>query len=243
MSLITKDLLYEIYEQQQASMRRMLEAWDQELEAQAEAFRKAEIVRAAQDAVAAQDARALEVYLAGLVAQAKAGHDVSVSIPAGIRVASDIAMAPSAAELEALLDAVDDAEAAFTLDAQRSSAWALGHGFMPHPGDLGELMRVGHVDAPWAERLHDLAAMLDRSAARPHQPLQLALHQAQDRVVALKDQVSVMKAYGADRTLALVRDPRGLGADLTRPVPAPARAGGRTGMEALNRALDTFQKR
>jgi len=76
MSLITKDLLYEIYEQQQASMRRMLEAWDQELEAQAEAFRKAEIVRAAQDAVAAQDARALEIYLAGLVAQAKAGHDV-----------------------------------------------------------------------------------------------------------------------------------------------------------------------
>jgi hypothetical protein len=242
MSLTTTQLLNEIYEQQQASMRRMLEAWDKELEAQAEAFKKAQIIRAAQDAVAAQDARALEVYLAGLVAQAKAGHDVSVSIPAGVRVASDVAVAPAAAELEALLHQIDDSEAEYTR-AQRSSAWALGHGFMPHPGDLSDLMRGGRVDAPWAQRLADLGAALDAVAPRPHQPLQLSLHQAQDRMVALKDQVSVLRAYGPERTLNLVRDPTRLGPDLNRAVPAAPRAAGRAGMDALNRALDAFQKR
>ena len=242
MSLTTKDMLYELSRHQEASMRRLLEAWDKELEAQAEAFKKAQIVRAAQDAVAAQDARALEVYLAGLVAQAKAGHDVSVSIPAGIRVAGDLAAAPNMAELESLVDAIDDSEAAFA-QAQRSSAWALGHGFMPHPGDLSELMRGGHVDAPWAARLAELAAAPDAAAPRRGQAPQLALHMAHDRVVTLKDQVSVMKAYGPDRTLALVRDPTRLGGDLNRAVPSPPRATGRAGLEALNRALDAFQKR
>ena len=77
-----------IHEAQQASMQRMLEAWDRELEAQAEAFRAAAKKRAAQRDAAERDAAALEIYLRGLIAQAQGGSDVSVSIPSGIRVAS-----------------------------------------------------------------------------------------------------------------------------------------------------------
>jgi len=228
-----------LYQAQQDSMRKMLEAWDRELEAQAEAFREAAKKKAAADNAQALDAAALEVYLEGLISQAKAGADVSVSIPAGIRVASSIATAPSVAELESLLDGIDDAEAQHALASQRSAAWALGHGFMPHPGDLSDLMRAGQVDAPFAERLTDIAGQLSKLEGPAVRHPKLELLAAHDRVFALKDQVSVMKAYGSDRTLALVKDPRALGKSLERPVPgAVTGRGPKMGHEALGRVLD-----
>lgn len=238
MGMSTNELLRELYQAQQASMQRMLEAWDRELDAQAEAFREAAKKQAAKDAIAAQNAAALEVYLEGLVAQAKAGADVSVTIPAGIRVASQIANAPSAAELEALLDEIDDSEASFA-SAQRSAAWALGHGLMPHPGDLSSLMRAGRVDAPFAERLEGLAGQLERLDATPTKHPKLAVLAAHDRLFALQDQVGVMKAYGPERTLDLVRQPGRLVGNTQSPLPnPPSQRGPKMGRQALDRVLD-----
>lgn len=240
MSMTTQEGLRMIYEAQQESMRKMLEAWDRELAAQAEAFREAAKKHAAQEAVQALDAAALEVYLSGLVNQAKAGADVSVSIPAGVRVASDIASAPSGAELTSLLDHIEDSEAAHAA-AQRSAAWALGHGLMPHPGDLRDLMKAGEIDAPFAARLGGLAETLSKLDERPTGHPKLGVLAAHERVSTLRDQVHVMKAYGSDRTLALVKDPTKLGSSLARPVPAALEGRGpKMGHAALGKVLDNI---
>ena len=210
----TSEALRMIYEAQQASMQRMLEAWDRELEAQAEAFREAAKQKAAQEVVAAQNAAALEVYLEGLVAQAKGGSDVSVSIPSGIRVAGNLACAPSLAELESLVDEIDATEANYAI-AQRSAAWAIGHGMMPHPGDLAEIMNGVNLDAPFASRLSDLAGQLDKIDAKASGHPKLALLGAHDRLSTLQDQVGVMKAYGGERTLRFPKSGPDMHSDMT----------------------------
>lgn len=239
----TSHLLHELYEQQQASMQRLLEAWDKELDAQAEAFREAAKKQAAQEAVQSQDAAALGVYLEGLIAQAKGGSDVSVGIPSGVRIASHLAFAPSAAELESLLDLVESSESDFAR-AQKSAAWALSQALMPHPGDLSDLMRAGRVDDGFAERLQDLSTKLSTLHSAPIKHPQLAALAAQDRLLTLKDQVGVMKGYGAERTLALVKNPLGLKDSLQRAVPGPPQSRGpKMGHEALGRVLDSLFKR
>lgn len=244
MGLTTNELLRSLHDSQQASMQRMLEAWDKELDAAAEAFRQSQERHAAQQAVQALDAAALEVYLRGLIAQAQGGSDVSVTIPSGIRVASDLALGPAAAELSELVDQIDQTEANVAAQQQRSAAWALGAGLMPHPGDLSDLMRTVGVDAPFSDRLADLAKALDRPGGGP---VQLQLHAAHDRLFALKDQVQVLRAYGPDRTLNLVRNPAQLsGTQAKTALPAPLDRGPtpKMGHAALGRVLDTvFSKR
>lgn len=243
MNLTTSNLLHELHEQQQASMQRMLEAWDKELDAQAEAFREAAKKQAAQEAVQGQNAAALGVYLEGLIAQAKGGSDISVSIPSGMRIASHLAFAPAAAELESLADAANDSEAEFA-HAQASAAFALSHALMPHPGDLEALMRGAKVDAPFADRLNAIATQLDRLDRAPTQHPQMAAMAAQDRLLSLKDQVGVMKAYGAQRTIELVKNPLKLGASLNRAVPGPPQSRGpKMGHAALGKVLDGLFKR
>jgi hypothetical protein len=240
---ISNNLVNMIYEQQQASMQRMLEAWDNEIEAQAAAFK--EIASKQADAQALQDqlTSGLEVYLAGQVAQAQGGSDVSISIPSGVQIAGALASAPSGAEIESLADHVEGVEADVA-KAQNSAAWALQHAFMPHPEDLSKLMKAGGVDAPFAERLSAMSNLLKALDGAATKHPQMAMAVAQERVHTLKDQVGVMKAYGPKRTLDLIKNPMTLKTSLARAVPPVPQAGGpKMGHAALGKVLDNLFKR
>ncbi len=240
---ISNNLINMLYEQQQASMQRMLEAWDKELDAQAAAFR--EVASKQVDAQALQDqlTSGLEVYLAGQVAQAQGGSDVSISIPSGVQIAGALASAPAVAELESLADHIEGAEASVA-QSQQSAAWALQHAFMPHPEDLSKLMKAGGVDAPFAERLSAMSSLLKALDGAATKHPQMAMDVAQQRVHTLKDQVGVMKAYGAERTLALIKNPTSLKTSLQSKVPAVPKAGGpKMGHAALGKVLDGLFKR
>jgi hypothetical protein len=236
-SILRAPVLELVHEAQQRSMARLLDAWDAELEAQAEAHREAQRRQQAQAAFEAAEAAAFESRVRGLVAQAKGGADVSV--PAGMRAASTLAVGPCDGGLDALLATVDQAETEFAADARRAAAWALREGLMPHPSDLAAAMASRGVDAPWAEAFAALGRRLEAIDAAPRAHPRLAAHSAGERVDVLRQEVHLVRAYSPERTLALVASPRALTTSLAeRPPAMSTERAPRMGAQALGQMLD-----
>jgi hypothetical protein len=224
-----------ILEAQSESMRRLFEAWDKEIEAHAKALIEENQRKAEQAAHEAAIASSLEVYLRGLLYQAQTGDDVSLSIPTGIRVASSIAGGPSIDSLAALAEAVSEADD--TIDpSQRSAAWALGHGYMPHPSDLSAILGRLAIDGDWADRFAELGAKIDQADQSAKGLVQLQVNAGQTKLSALDEQVRLLDAYGSNRLFRLVADPRSLQA-LGRTPPL----GGKTPASAIDAAMKSVQ--
>jgi hypothetical protein len=236
MSLLTRQLLDEVRAAEQRSLNALLEAWDKELDAQAEALREAEKKRQAQAALEAVQVAAFESHIRGLVAQARGGADVS--IPSGMRAASTLAIGPCDAELDALLATVDDAELAFADQARRSAAWALRQGLLPHPSDLASTMETR--DPPWAAAFRELGHKLDSLDAVKHAHPRLQAVSGGERVDVLRREVQLLKAYSPERTLTLIAQPEKLGAPLSLAPPPPAERGPRMGAQALGKLLNNL---
>jgi hypothetical protein len=235
-SIARQPLLEMLYEAEQRSMARLLEAWDRELEAQAAAHREVAQRQAQQALADAVEASAFEARVRGLLSQAKGGADVS--IPSGMRAASTLAAAPCDAGLDALLATVDQAEDDCAAAERRAAAWAMRSGFVPHPSDLAAAMTARGVDAPWAEAFAALGQRLAALDATPRAHPRLAMQGASERVDVVRHEVQLLRAYTPERTLALVTAPRSLVTSLAERPPAPGERAPRMGAQALGQVLD-----
>src|SRR5688500_15901051 len=106
---LSAEIADRVYEAQSKSIATLLQGWDEEIKAHAEALKQIQRKRAEQAAYDAANAASIEVYLRGLVTQAAGTKDdISVSIP-GISFASGIVCGPSPDALHALAEAVTEA--------------------------------------------------------------------------------------------------------------------------------------
>lgn len=203
MSNLSLELRNQIYEAQQQALNRLLDGWERELEAAALAFQEQKRKLAAQAVEQQLESAAAERYLNGLVAQAAGGADITVSVPSGIRVATDLVSAAVDADFKALLNhSLGDPDLP---NDQRSVLWALGNGMMPHPGDLATMMDRRGIDQPWADHLRELAVRLDGLGPKPLPQLQT------QKLDVLHGVVGTLRSYPADRLLGLAVAPETLG--------------------------------
>jgi hypothetical protein len=218
---LSAEIADRVYEAQSKSIAALLQGWDEEIKAHAEALKQIAKKRAEQAVTDATNAASLEVYLRGLVSQALGSKDdISVSIP-GISFASDIVGGPSIDSLHSLVDAIREAN---DVDpSQKGAALALANGFMPHPADVASMMDQLGVDARWSRCFHALADKMEQAQREfgPH-PQQKAAS-ASTMLGALKDQRNLLEAYGADRLFRLVADPSSLAPIDKRPPSFTAR--------------------
>jgi hypothetical protein len=246
MSSSITNMLREIDEAQARSMELLLQGWQREIEAHehtlVEARRRA-VEQQAQDAAISS---ALASFLNGLVDQAKSGDDVTASIPTGFRVASESICAPSASAISALISEVAAADDPVAAEAQRSAAWAVSNGFVPHPGDLATIMRSTGIDDAWAQRFEHNGKQLEQLEPTVKNP-QLSVFIAATRLDIVKDTVRLLDAYTPERTLKLVGNPQSL-LETPGKVGSPSASSGlsggggaanpRMGRGAFNRMLD-----
>ncbi len=238
MSSLVFDLTRELYEAQQRSMASLLESWDKELEAQARAFEESKKRLAVQDAEEQARSAAAESYLRGQVAQAMAGYDVSISVPSGVQVASDLIQAPSEVETQVLATKLLDHQESLE-PLQRSLACALGNGFLPHPGQVAERLDQVGLDRPWAIAFQTLAQGLNALDAKATPHPQLRAFAGAERLNLLHQEVGLIRAYGGGRLAAAVLRPEGL-APLERVPPVATRA--TVDHSTLNRVLNNLFK-
>lgn len=235
---LSAELEQMLLEAQAESMRRLFDAWDKEIEASYKALLEENQKKNEQAARDAALAASVEVYLQGLLSQAQTGDDVTTSIPTGIRVASALTAGPSSAELSALADAVSEADDLVIDPAQKSAAWAVGHGFMPHASDLAAILDQLGMDPEWSERFTQVGEKLDRADRMfgPHPRLKAA--SGEQKLSALAELKSLLDGYGADRLLRLVADPRSL--DPSRTTPSPSGPRTKTPASAIDQATKLF---
>jgi hypothetical protein len=233
LSISNRQILDALYEAQQRSMQRLLEAWDQEIQAQAKAFEEAKKKQSAERALNALQEAAADAYLQGQIAQALAGYDVTISAPEGVRFASDLVQVATDLETQHLFDRATKIDPDLPVD-QRSVLWALGHGFVPHPEDLATLMDRQKVDGDWSKLLHGLASKLDTIGDRGLPQLQTG------KLDVLQSVVGVLKAYPSDRLLILATEPKRITSPLKIAPPGneASTSGPKMGQAALNRVLD-----
>lgn len=257
--------VYQVQDAQSRNMERLLRAWDAEIEAAAEHLRK-EAVRIANEQAAraleqskaqAQEAadaaltHSISSYLEGLAVQAQSNDASAVSIPSGVRVASTSFAGPALTEISALVSEAEReiGEGRFdsaTESSQRSATWALEHGLMPHPGDLGRLVAASGVDASWGERFSQLGAKLDNiDAGASVRHGQMKAYLAHEKLGALQDYVNVLGAFGGGRVVGLVSNPASLGGigALSGTPPTSSQSGGARGKmpeREFNKMLDNL---
>lgn len=235
---LSAELEHAMLEAQAASMRRLFDAWDKEIEASYQALLKENQKKNEQAARDGALAASIEVYLQGLLSQAQTGDDVTTSIPTGIRVASSLTSGPSSSALAALADAVSEADDLVIDPAQRSAAWAVGNGFMPHPSDLASILDRLGLDAEWSGRFAEVGDKLDRADRTfgPHP--QLKAESGQQKLSALGELKGLLEGYGPDRLFRLVSDPKSLGPSGTTPSPSGPRT--KTPAAAIDQATKLF---
>lgn len=260
--LLRNAIWREIQEAEAKAMARLLEAWDREIEAQAQAARVANARHAVKTAAknrtqqrwATAEAKAdhfeqredraaligasIEGQLHGLVARALTGQDVSSAIPSGsVRVASTVGTT-SNAEIAALVAQARSADD----PVRNSAAWAVGHGFMPHPEDLAELLDRGVRDPSWAEGFRGLGPALD---ATREGPTSLRVQRAHAHLDLLTQHRRGLVALGPKALLGLIVTPERPLTTAQPRFPTPAEGGARMGQAALDAVLDKlfFEKK
>lgn len=260
-------LMRMIHEAEAESMKAILDGWDKEIArtqlALEEAAKKAAVdavekaahdraelskelqARIGQDRLdrsASNDqasAASIESLLRGLVANAEAGADVTISIPSGIRVASTMG-GTSASELSALATEVfhADEEPTARSDGQRSALWAVTHGFMPHPVDVATVMTAVGRDPSYSGRLNELGRVLDAIPQGRVGPLKFRALAATQRLERLSELRQLLSSYGPRRLLTLLARPFDLHEDAPD---APAfGAQPQMGHEGLGQVLDAL---
>jgi hypothetical protein len=189
-----------VYEAQAETMRKLHEGWDREIAEHAERHRQNE-KRIAENLVhQALDASALEIYLRGLVGRASTGDDVVVSIPTSLKVS--VVGGPSIDALMSIVSAAGQADD----DARRSGAL-----FLPHPADLASMLRDAGIDPAWERRFDALAVKLAEGQDKISSSLtRMKAEGGQLMLGAMKEERKLIDAYGADRLIRLVTDPRSL---------------------------------
>ncbi|MEQ8276717.1 MAG: hypothetical protein RMA76_27015 [Deltaproteobacteria bacterium] len=217
---------------QEAEAKRMaalLDAWNQQIEAAAEAAadRKHEIAllqadqrneaaarerqriqaQMAADAIASSHA---EQRLYNQMQQALAGYDVSASIPDGVSVASAAIIAVNDAELMAMFEELHDADNQHVRDAQHSAAWAMKHGFVPHPNDLATIARPFEKDGAWGDRFATLGRDLDALVTPTMAHARIKADIGGARLDVVKATVEALAQYSPSRAITLVRAPQDL---------------------------------
>lgn len=240
MSTSMQNLLREIDEAQARSMQLLLEGWQREIEAHEKTLLEARRKLAEKQAEDAAIASSVAAYLQGLVEQARSGDDVT-AIPLDVRVASASISAPSASALNALISEVQSADDPVAAKAQQSAAWAVSHGFVPHPGDLSTILRSTGVDEAWAQRFEHNAAQLDRLEPSTRIP-QLQVIHAAARLELVRDTVRLLDGYTPERTVRMIGNPQSL-LELPGKIGAPAAASGaspRMGRAAFDRMLNSL---
>ncbi len=217
-------------------MAALLAAWNQQIEAAAEAAAERKHAVALADAtrreeVAAEDRRRLAAQMAAdaieaghanqrlynQMQQALAGYDVSVSIPNGVAVASAAIHAVNDAELMTMFETLHDADNQHVRDAQHSAAWAMKHGFIPHPSDLATIARPFEADGAWADKFSTLGKQLDGLVAPPQAHARIKADIGGARLDVVKSTVDALAQYSPGRAITLVRAPQ----DLAKLGPAP----------------------
>lgn len=233
------ELICALHESQERSLRALLEAWAKEIEESRlhliEQNKKNQLLLAEE----AAETAAAERRLLGLMLQAEGGADVSVSVPAGVRVASSVLMGPTMAELSTMLRESEEIDGAKS-PAQRSAGWAMSHALLPHPSDLADIMLAHGIDRSWAVRFGEVGASLDALDRAPRSHPQLAARTGAQRLDTLADEVALIAAYGAGRTLTLVGDPKKIGDPARTEPPAQKSRALRPSRGAVDRALDAL---
>jgi len=209
----TADLIFDSVNR---NLETLLDAWAKELEAADKAFReraKQLNEKKAQDAAIAkreafQDLRdaaqasALFHYVSGALNAAEANDSLSISIPAGVQVASTHLSGPSIAALADLISDLSDELAVSGEDdpsqAQQSALWAIAHGYAPHGNDLAEVINQVESGHPWANRFSELAT--EQTSLPRHQaaPAKLRAFTAHKEINLLQEQVQNIKAFGPE---------------------------------------------
>lgn len=238
-------------------MTALLDAWSKEIAAAAEAAAERKHQAAGQEAerradqaaqvrrdisaqLAAdlQERSSVEARLYNQVQQAQAGYDISISVPEGVSVASTLIVAANDAELFSMFTELKDADDHQVRDAQHSAAWAMQHGLVPHPKDLGTIASHFEGDRDWGQRFADLGARLDAlvTPAKSHARIQADLGGA--RLDLVKSTVAALGDYGPARAATLVKAPQTLGTLGAAPT-VPGKAPGMDRAQ-LRRVLDTL---
>lgn len=253
------ELIRMLQEAEAQRMAALLDAWNQQIEAAAEAAAERKHAVALQEAahrdeVAAEDRRRLAAQMAAdaieaghagqrlynQMQQALAGYDVSVSIPNGVAVASAAILAVNDAELMTMFDRVHDADTQHVRDAQHSAAWAMKHGFVPHPNDLATIARPFEADAAWGAKFGALGAQLDSLVVPPQAHARIKADIGGARLDVVKATVDALAQYSPGRAITLVRAPM----DLAKMGTAPSVSAGAkpvsvpTDRRDLSRVLD-----
>jgi hypothetical protein len=206
-------------------MDEMLRAWDKEIQQEFEALRedekKHEIERDQQTQVelhrAQQEAAdlALDAAVANALQNAitdSKGGEKSLTIPTGVHVASTTIHGPGV-DLAALREELDDdrdtlIDSAKSQQARDSAMWALGHGLMPHPGDLSTLLKSAHVDQDYAGRFDNLKLELNKiDRDSQNRNPQIQGYNAHQRVGVLNELNEALASFGAQRLVALIVRP------------------------------------
>jgi len=205
-----------------------LEEQRKKLVAQANDASRAQSAEQAQQAMdAALDAR-IESFLGSLLSAAS-DPDSKVAIPDGFRSATGSPHGPSLPDFSALVAEIESADKTDAISAddpiarsQASAAWAIGHGMMPHPGDLSHIMKANNVDPTFAARFDDLAGSLDKIQSKTFVHPQLKVQAGADRLDALKSYVDTLSGYGSARLVKLVSDPGSLLGFVEPAMPSPS---------------------
>lgn len=240
------------WQAQSAAIDTLLDAWAKEIERGTERLKEEakEIARLKdQQAIEAgreqariaqetQNANAYAAYLSGLAITAQ--DNDSVTVPTGFRVASGVVSGPPIAELIADVSAeIQDGDDTHDLRARQSIQFALGHGLMPHPSDLSEVLEARGIDADWAAKFQDLGQALDALDTNAFKNAQLKGVVGHNRIDVLSQHVKLLAAYSPDRILTITTKP-----DALKATPAPtlpslqAPRGGKMEPAAFSKMMD-----
>ncbi|MBI4819506.1 MAG: hypothetical protein HY791_24755 [Deltaproteobacteria bacterium] len=196
----TKDRLHEVFEQADASIAT--------LRAQVREAQGREQVEHLADAGIANSVAS---FIQGMIANAEANDSTAISVPVGIRVASNSIAGPAIAGIEAALDRVSTAILEGDDDVERAKAavsWGLGHGLMPHPDDLATLLRATPgAGRGWGDKLDQLSYHLSAIDQRSFANTQLQSINGQDRIEIIRNEAKILADLGPDVLVSLLRKP------------------------------------
>ncbi|MBI2375399.1 MAG: hypothetical protein HYV07_15495 [Deltaproteobacteria bacterium] len=246
-----------VWQAQSAAMDALLNSWEAEIERDYERLReeaKQIEARKTEDAIEAQrtearsrqqrdlvdrlDANALAQSLTGLAIAAEKNDNSAVAIPSGVKVASALLVGPA---IDGLLDKVQDeileGRSDSPLGDDASIRWALGHGLIPHPGDVASALDRRGLDKDFAARFSELGQRLDLLNDKSFRNPQLQGVIGHERVGILKQHVELLGAYSSQRLVTLARDPEALKGTVSPALPSASARGSMKPSE-LNRILD-----
>lgn len=225
---ISQNAFSAIIEAESKRMEALFRAWDQEIERSFEALREEQKklnTTKLQESIAASREQAQEVaasIAASVLLQRLSGAEVlaessglAVSVPEGLKVASMFVHGPSLSELSGVAaELQEELQAGGLRDrsrhAQASLAFALEHGLLPHPSELGRVIDELGISPEKAKQLIGLGDQLDRASHQNFSHPGLRFAGAQKTLDALKQTKDEVTAIGGESLLKLALRPESM---------------------------------